>query len=325
MKFNHWLLAALLSTSLVGCGSDDDNDTNPAAPQTPNGGNVDSGDSGNGDSGDDGIDEARLNQLFPKTTRVFGITLAGSATTPDDKLLHAANVMAEYLDNDEDGNADNQAVVDQLVQSKARLLMAADGDELETLFRQLFDIADMGSSEDDDDSAEEPEGGDAIQDLLADEVNPGSAGGQFDGTLEEVLHLITHVGYAQVYPDVFGEEPDSAIADAMDAARGGRFLELPDSYPNDAWYTYDDDTCEYDCMVTEYTYWALTSVLGAQQFNGRLEQIQDEWQLNTADLVRTRDAAVYSILTNDQYKLPTQLPDGQYAASQFEVTNSAAN
>lgn len=325
MKFNHWLLAALLSTSLVGCGSDDDNDTNPAAPQTPNGGNVDSGDSGNGDSGDDGIDEARLNQLFPKTTRVFGITLAGSATTPDDKLLHAANVMAEYLDNDEDGNADNQAVVDQLVQSKARLLMAADGDELETLFRQLFDIADMGSSEDDDDSAEEPEGGDAIQDLLADEVNPGSAGGQFDGTLEEVLHLITHVGYAQVYPDVFGEEPDSAIADAMDAARGGRFLELPDAYPNNAWYTYDDDTCEYDCMVTEYTYWALTSVLGAQQFNGRLAQIQDEWQLNTADLVRTRDAAVYSILTNDQYKLPTQLPDGQYAASQFEVTNSAAN
>ena len=80
----------------------------------------------------------------------------------------------------------------------------------------------------------------------------------------------------------------------------------------DRWYTYDDKTCYYSCQITEYTYWALTSILGAQEFPGRLEEIQNEWKLNTKEKVKNNDAHAYRLLTNSEFKFPTYLPDGKY-------------
>ena len=77
----------------------------------------------------------------------------------------------------------------------------------------------------------------------------------FDAAYEEVLHLITHAGYAFAYPEVFGERPGTKLGDAMDKARGGRFLAIPNKYPKKAWYTYYDDTRDYGCQATEYNYW----------------------------------------------------------------------
>ena len=67
---------------------------------------------------------------------------------------------------------------------------------------------------------------------------------------------------------------------------------------------------EYNCQVTEYHYWALTSILGAQQ--NRLDEIGQEWKLNTKEKVQNQDAAVYQLLTDPQYNFPTVLPDGTY-------------
>ena len=76
------------------------------------------------------------------------------------------------------------------------------------------------------------------------------------------------------------------IAKAMDKARGGHFRRVPKKYPKGAWYTYDDRSCDYGCQVTEYTYWGLTSILGAQEFPGRLDNIKNEWRPNTAQKVK---------------------------------------
>ena len=54
----------------------------------------------------------------------------------------------------------------------------------------------------------------------------------------------------------------------------------------------------------------MTSVLGGQQAPGRLEQIQYEWRLNTPGKVAERDPALFELLTNSQFDLPTILPDG---------------
>ena len=96
----------------------------------------------------------------------------------------------------------------------------------------------------------------------------------------------------------------------MDIARGGYFKEVPNSYPDDAWYTYDDYTCDYECMSVEYIYWGMTSILGAQE--NRLDEIQQEWDLNTIELVESIDTKIYKLLTNPKYKFPTILPDGSY-------------
>ena len=49
--------------------------------------------------------------------------------------------------------------------------------------------------------------------------------------LEEILHLVTDCGYANAYPEIFGEYKGTKIALAMDKARGGYFEKIPKRYP----------------------------------------------------------------------------------------------
>jgi len=65
-------------------------------------------------------------------------------------------------------------------------------------------------------------------------------------------------------------------------------------------------------MITEYIYWALTSILGAQDFPRRSEEIGHEWKLNTREKVQETDPLVFELLTDPTYKFPTLLPDGKY-------------
>jgi hypothetical protein len=238
---------------------------------------------------------------FSKQVDVFGVMLFATENVPDEKLLHAAGVMAQYLDNDEDGIANNPAVVDALADQRAAMVMFADQRE-----ERRFDIDEFIAHS----------GSEALQLLYAEETLPGaSAGnlfGEFDATLEEVLHLITQYGYARAYPHVWGESPGTDVAQAMDQARGGHFEDIPSRYPASAWYSYDDPTCEYDCQIAEYIYWALTSLLGAQQYSGRLDEIGHEWKLNTPEKVVMQDSAIYSLLSDPQYGFAKILPDGDY-------------
>jgi len=228
-----------------------------------------------------------------KKVTVFGIPIYAVSTVDNTKLLHAANLMAQYLDNNEDGTIDNQAVVDAMLTNNAFMI--------------------MWKSESDFNTVSMPDNATG-QDLGNDETIPvwhtNGHTGQFDAALEEVWHIITHAGYASAYPTVFGEGAGTSLSNAMDTARGGSFTTIPTPYPNGAWYTYDDATCEYDCMTTEYIYWAMSSILGAQE--NRLGEISQEWDLNTNALVQSTDAAVYALLTDPQYKFPTVLPDGTY-------------
>ncbi|MFC7202151.1 hypothetical protein ACFQJC_01380 [Haloferax namakaokahaiae] len=246
--------------------------------------------------------------MFDKSMVVFGVRLVGTERVSEAKLRHAGAVMAEYLDNDEDGVPDNPAVVDELVAQEATLIVPYDERELEEAFDFLSTRLPPSRAE-------------SVQDLHAVEIHPeglphSTSGDRFDATLEEVLHLVTHVGFSSVYPDVFGEQSGSEIADAMDIARGGHFEDVPNSYPDEAWYTYDDDTCDYGCQITEYTYWAGTSAMGAQAVGSRPAEIDHEWRLATSEAVETQDTAVFEILSNPEYGFPLELPDGSYAPAE---------
>ena len=242
-----------------------------------------------------GVSESDKNyfKYFCKTTEIFGIKIYATNKVDNEKVLHAASILAEYLDNDEDGKVDNQKVVDKLIEKNVWLLLVkneSDQDDAERI--------NLKNSN--------------YQDLRDEEITLVNGSPRFDASLEEVLHLITQHGYAEVYPEVFGEKKGSKIADAMDIARGGYFKKVPNEYPTNAWYTYNDESCDYSCQITEYTYWALTSILGGQDFNGRFDEIKDEWKLNTKEKVKNNDIDVYNLLTKSEYKLPTKLPNGKY-------------
>jgi len=188
---------------------------------------------------------------------------------------------------------DNQLVVDAMIASKATIGLWKNEDDLDVITEGQREFTmDLGDTE------------------TRPEWHVNNIPTAFDASLEEVLHSITQNGYALVYPEIFGEETGTIVADAMDVARGGQFIEIPEEYPESAWYTYDDESCDYMCMITEYMYWGLSSILGAH--TSRLDAIGEEWQLNTAELVETYDPTLYNLLTDVQYKFPTHLPDGNY-------------
>ena len=272
------------------------------------------------------LDWEWLSGGLKRYTSVFGVNVFATSDTPDDKLVHSVNVLAEYLDNDADGLVDNELVLQALLSVNASLIMSDTEDDFD---RSLDELPERFH--------ESVEDGDILfVALFADEVPPNEGP---DASLEEILHLITQAGYARAYPDAFGEEKGSEIANYMDVARGGHFAEgdpsdceddpdenwatgqcaIPPNgvYPDDAWYTYTDTTCSYDCMITEYTYWAITSVLGAQA--NKCDDIADEWVLCTASQVESRDNGVYRLLGDTSFALPTRIPKGDYDYTKIEV------
>lgn len=231
---------------------------------------------------------------FNRKVVVFDIPIYAVAAVEDVKLLHAANIMAQYLDNDEDGTIDNPTIHNSMKSNNAFLF--------------------MWKTEADRDNFNPPSGFMVGQDLGADETVPvwhtNGNTGRFDAALEEVWHIITNGGHERAYPGVFSSRSGSEISAAMDVARGGNFQSPPANYPSGAWYTYDDTTCDYNCQVGEYLYWVMSSMLGAQE--NRLDEIDNEWRLNTRAKVEADDVMAWAIFTDPIYNMPTVLPDGTY-------------
>ncbi len=243
--------------------------------------------------------------VFTKHIEVFGIHFYATPAAPDEKLLHAANVLAEFLDNDEDGVPDNQLVVDALVGKKAFLIMTKDsGEEWQAIHEDLHYAF--------------PDG--VYHDNFANESNPNAlTEGTFDGLWEETLHLITRHGFGNAYPSVFGPVPGSKVAFAVDLARGGHFEDIPAQYPEGSWYNYYDESCRYGCQIDEYMYWTITSLMGAQDLTGRAVRMSSEWPLNTKEKVENGDPSIYALLTDPKYMIPSVLPDGNYRNSTFPI------
>ena len=240
-------------------------------------------------------------QIFDQYIKVFGLHVYASVDVPAEKVIHAASVMAQYLDNDEDGEVDDPEIIKALQAKDATIFIfpRPDSPDEESFINSVEYLLDKDLL--------------ALQPLYGEEIFPNSAAiGEFDASLEEIFHLISNTGYATVYPDIFGEEPGTAIADAMDTARGGYFKDVPESYSTEAWFTYDDDTCDYACMISEYHYWAITSLIGGQDYPGRFDEIGHEWKLNTPEKLQDGDPAIYALLTDPQYHQPSVLPDGNY-------------
>ncbi|MAF66268.1 MAG: hypothetical protein CMJ84_11510 [Planctomycetes bacterium] len=240
---------------------------------------------------------------FARTIEVFGVTVVATADVGEGKVAHAARILAEWMDNDEDGVVDDPRVAARLIEGGAFLVMFASERDARRAMRGLERAAERAGLR-------------IGQDLYGDETLPDGpphrrGAGRFDATLEEVWHLVSN-GWCAAYPGAFAYEPGSRLTDAMDVARGGRFRTIPRETPEGAWYHYDDETCGYECMAAEYFYWTLTSWLGGQDYPGRAEEIAGEWECPTPELLERRDAAVHRLLTDPAFALPRVLPDGVY-------------
>ncbi|MEE3368691.1 MAG: hypothetical protein VX346_05035 [Planctomycetota bacterium] len=247
-----------------------------------------------------GDQPAGFHRVFNRQVDVFGLAVYATSKVPATKLMHAAGVLAQYLDNDADGKPDNPRVIAALRKSQGLVFMFPTHQEFEKLDLHRYIPPRVWNKR-------------MTIGLFAEETLPaGSVRGQFDATLEEVLHLVTAGGYSLAYPEVFGERPGTRIATAMDKARGGFFRKVPRKYPPGSWYSYDDRSCNYRCQITEYFYWGLTSLLDAQSYPGREQEIRREWKLNTPEKLKKGDPLLFRLLTDPQYRFPRKCPDGKY-------------
>ena len=231
-----------------------------------------------------------INETFPNQINVYGVKIIGTEITPRKDIEKASRILKQWLDNNGDEKPDNSLVVDELIKNNAILVIGKTENDLENSFDNLIDI--LEDSDVDIDNFER-----SLIGLISDEPNIAY--------LEEILHLVTQVGYANAYPEVFGEFRGSRISKAMDIARGGFFEITPKAYPENSWYHYYDRSCEYSCMITEYFYWSLTSLLGAQI--NRYDEISDEWELNTPKKME-RDKLIMELLQDKKYQIPKILP-----------------
>ena len=237
-------------------------------------------------------------QCFTKFVDVFGLGVFAESGLTDDQVIHAATVLAELLDNDEDGIVDDSALHERLLEANATVPMFnAEGSPAEYYMMNHYQGEGIGAV------------------LYADEVDPSRTGRWgYDASVEEIMHTINMVGHVYIYPDAFGLEPNSSLlTEAMDESRGGQFLEVPSNYPEDAWYHYDDTTCEYDCMAGEYIYWAQVTNMGILNDTETCDGIADEWEPCSKELLESMDVLIYDLVTDPQYKLPQIAPDGVYS------------
>jgi hypothetical protein len=242
---------------------------------------------------------------FTKHIDVLGcFSIYAESSISDAKVLHAAAVAAELLDNNEDGIVDDLLIKMQLQNKQAFTpIFAYEGSSAEDL---LFN-----NYQGDGTSA-------VLYDNEIDPTQPGRWGD--DATIEEIIHTINAVGHTNVYPNAFSLQPNSSLmSNAMDLARGGQFMSVPNSYPPSAWYHYDDWTCDYECMAIEYMYWAIVSYMGILDDPQTAQGIANEWQPYNAALLQAMDVLMYNLITDPTYKLPLLAPNGNYCPSGTSV------
>lgn len=219
---------------------------------------------------------------------------------PDAQLLHVAAVVAELLDQDEDGVVDHLPLQVALAAGEAVMpVLQRERSKGEKALMRGYD----------------GEGIAAV--LYADEVDPSAPGfWGSDATVEEVLHTIHSVGHVSLYPEALALIPHSSrLTEALDVARGGHFLTVPRTHPEDAWFHYDDRTCAYDCMAIEYLYWATVTYMGLLDDPWIAASIADEWTLTTPEMLEQTDGRIHALLTDVRFGLPVKAPDGQYCPS----------
>lgn len=218
--------------------------------------------------------------FFVKKAEVFdSITVCATALVSDSKLVHAANVAAQWLDNNEDGKVDEPNIISFLKESNATLLMSKKGFS-DSVFQELEPYFDTMVG----------------QDLSSEETNPTD---RRDASQEEIHHLIVNAGWQKYQPRVFSDEKStrSTIYQQWSLAEDNKF------------YHYDDPTCDDACKTVEFLYLSTAAYLNAQT-----DLESDEMRIKSRTDLRRQLPDLVRVFESNEYRYPTtKWPNGRYA------------
>ena len=222
-------------------------------------------------------------KFIETTSKTFGMRICIGDQIEKQYINHAEIVLKKLLDYNSDSKPDNALVLDELISNDALFLLVNSEEQLEFFESSVDDFENFTVVFTD-------------EMILIDDD-------QFDATIEEALHLITSIGYANVYPEIFGEFKGSKVSKFLDNARGGYFEDIPQKYPNHAYFTYYDATCDYSCQITEFIYWTITTLRNQQSLDWRDEEIESEWRPETPEKLELLDPDLVDFISNPKYKI----------------------
>ena len=244
-----------------------------------------------------------FNEVLDRYVEVFGIYVISHSSIPDNYILHSANILAQFIDNDADGIPDDGNVLKILQSLKIVVPIWTESLEEKTFDNISRDCEDsVGAS------------------MHYENDNWAFGGieysGEWDTNLEEIWHTVSY-GWYLSYPEYFGDvmrPRKSKLTNAVDTARGGYFKKVPSQYPDEAWYAYYDETCDYECQIHEYFYWIVMSNIGAldPSITDKCEISEDEWAICTKEELKEKDVLAFDLLNNNGFNLPTNIPNGSY-------------
>lgn len=218
--------------------------------------------------------------FFTQSAIVFNsVTICATKEVKRAKLVHAANVTAQWLDNDQDGKVDEPRLLPLLKQNKATLLMSARG-----FSEQAFDKI-------------EPDLENTIgQDLSGEETSPID---RRDASQEEIHHLIVNAGWQNLAPTVFSDTK----------AQGSLLYKQWQKAEQQGSYSYDDPTCDDRCKTVEFFYLATAAYLGSSA-----DLQSDEMMIKNRRSLKQKLPELVNMMESFDYQYPVHLwPDGNYA------------
>jgi len=221
--------------------------------------------------------------VFTQSLTIFdSVVICGTSDVPILKLKHTANVIAVWLDNNEDGIVDNPLINDSLKKYKSTMIMSKSGfsDNDARIAMPYFEKYNISH-----------------QDLSADETNNPS---QRDASQEETHHLVFNYGWEKVYPKVFSSSDKSSLIYKS-------WVEAEDK----KLYSYDDETCDNACKVSEYIYKSTASYMNASS-----DLKDSEFTIKNQKDLRAKHKIIVDIFESSKYTYPQiKWPNGQYKFS----------
>ncbi len=217
--------------------------------------------------------------MFDKSAVIFdAITIYGTSGVPVEKLQHAANVTAQWLDNNQDGIIDDKELQQTLIRNNPTVVMSGTGFG-SIQYTQIFTAFSNS----------------VLQDLSAEETNNPS---RRDASQEEIHHIIVNAGWQKMLPEIFSDKK----------ATNSKLYKIW-KYANDnGYYDYDDPTCDDACKTVEFFYLATAAYLDSQA-----DLFSDEMRLKTKDALKEKIPGILEIFESNAYIYPIHIwPDGNY-------------
>lgn len=242
---------------------------------------------------------AGLATVVTKVVNCFRIPIYGTTASDDDDLLQVAHHLGEYIDNNEDGVADNGLVYRAVLANDSFIVVFKDqadfdtyaaAGEIPSVYQNAFNV----------------------RFVMGDQIRTEMRSGRLDQSRVETLKLWLRAGYSSAtdYSSVFGELEGTVIEGLMNAAKDDVWLFGNVAIDKPGWFHVNSTSIPQ--LVSEYFYYVMASRLGMFDFSGGRRTIRADWDLDTEEKLRGGDMWAYYLVNKPEFMLPRRLPDNEY-------------